>query len=499
MDIQSFRKLVEQDPAVQKRGISPYTRQFLLGSCCVEQRTTDAGRALGPGYSRTVVETVVNELITDEERALIFPTAYCLGSRIALQPDDQQAKAVLNHLSETHGAEDPQDKVKAIKTDIKAWTGFGFEDFRKVEGSVATKVLCMLYRFRTDIYSRLSSLLKSPRDRGGTASFEFRDAYPLKVEGRSSGFAKRNVAYIADLKANMSFEMGREYEQLRQILDHFLACFESRVFLPIILVAKGYRPNSLKIKYKIDELLPPGLEKRPARLDVELFLALTLLELEHRLIATDALVEFLGSPQAEIPLSSVPEPTPAFLLPSSQYTYRDVRALVTQITGLTADNASFQEAWELSSVVLMLSGRDGEPHLFFIERVAAILSILGKGIRHLDYKSKWKGWTETSTKPWHYLMKAKKTVEIADLRAAIGGMPHAYHEFWFQRYMRVLYLCVGEEGIWRKGNADASYEIGRVIEVFRSHSLDDATAYIQNYLQFKSANAQAQNAIVASS
>lgn len=497
MDTQLFRKLIEQDPAVQKCGISPYTRQFLLGPCCVEQRTTDTGRTLGHGYSRTVVETVVNELITDEERALIFPSAYCLGSRIPLQADSQQARAVLNHLCEAHGTYDPQEKVKAIKTDIKAWTGFGFEDFRKVEGSVATKVLCMLYRFRTDIYSRLSSLLKSPRDGGGTASFEFRDAYPLKVEGQSSGFARRNVAYIADLKANMSFEMGREYEQLRQILDRFQACFESRVFLPIILVAKGWRPASSQVKNKIDELLPLGLEKRPARLDVELFLALTLLELEHRLVATDALVEFLGSPQAEIPLSSVPEPIAAFLWPPSQYTYRDVRALVTQISGLTADNASFQEAWELSGVVLMLSGKDGDTHLYFIERVAAILSVLGKGIRHLDYKSKWKGWTETSTKPWYYLMKAKKAVERGDLQAAVGGMPHAYREFWFQRYMRVLYLCVGEEGIWKNGNADNSYEIGRVIEVFRSHSIADAIAHIQTYLRFKASSSQAQSVKVA--
>jgi hypothetical protein len=79
-------------------------------------------------------------------------------------------------------------------------------------------------------------------------------------------------------------------------------------------------------------------------------------------------------------------------------------------------------------------------------------------------------------------MKAKKAVGREDLQTAVGGMPHAYREFWSQRYMRALYLCVGEEGIWKKGNADASYEIGRVIEVFRSHSLDDATAHIQNYL-----------------
>lgn len=383
MDVQAFRKLIEQEPVVQKCGISPYTHDFLLGRAYVAQRTTDIPRILGGGeYPRSVVEVVVNELIAEEERAQIFPSAYCLGSRLPLQSEDQKTRSVLNYLSEFPGADDPQDKVKAIKADIKKWTGFGFEDYRKVEGSIATKVLCALYRFRTNIYPRLSSLLKSPRH-GGKASFEFRDAYPLKVDGRSSEFAKRNVTYIADLKANMTFEMGSEYDELRETLDLLLTFHEAREFVPLNLVAEGRQPDKQsRIRVIICELLPVGSDKRPARLDVELFLTLTLLQLEHRLIATDAMVELLRSPQAEIPLSSVPEPNASYFCLPPKYTYHCVWDSVMQISGITLDNPSFAEAWKLSDIVCVLSGSVPRDFMF-IERVAAILCVLGQGIRHL--------------------------------------------------------------------------------------------------------------------
>lgn len=81
-------------------------------------------------------------------------------------------------------------------------------------------------------------------------------------------------------------------------------------------------------------------------------------------------------------------------------------------------------------------------------------------------------------------MKAKDARERGDLNEYIERMPHAHREFWFQRHKRALYLCVGVEEFWETCNADFSYLFDRMIKVFRSHSLGEATTHVQNYLRF---------------
>jgi hypothetical protein len=495
MDVRLFRAIIEKSTATQRGDVSPYSREFLFDDRFIALRTIDGGRILGADYARTVLETVVNTLITGEERRAAFPSPYELGSRVSIPPDAQKTQKVLDYLHSIYD-HDPQDRIKSIKQAIRIWTGFGFQCFFDIDGSIATKVLCALYRFRTNNYSRLSSLLEPPRRRG-RFSFEFRDAYPSRGSGRSYELARRNVSYIADLKARMTFEMTGDHEELRQILERLLIDFENRYFVPPLVVAQGWRLKSDAARSVICELLPLGARCKPARLDVELFIMLTLLEIEHRLLATDELVSFMASEEAKIPIATVPIPSSDWFLPPERYRFHTVQALVEHITALRFPESDFREAWNVSDVLLALTGVPDESGPRLLRRVAAIISVAGEDIRTLNYETWWQGQTEISVRPWHYLTAAAKTGHAGNWRQAINDMPYGYREFWFQRFHCVLYRCMQAEQIWSEGNANASFEIQRVIALFRTHDLDKALELARRYIHHKEKNSAMQNEMIA--
>ncbi len=490
MDNDELRRQVQAQSEVQQCSEGPFSRAFLRGRAWVHVRTLDTMRYKWVHETHSLVELICNYLLTEDERSEVFPSNYDLGNLHALDAESTRTARVTEYLKAAY-QRDPKPLLKSVKEDIKAWTGHDFKDYRDVDDSIAIKVLCAIYEFRVLIYSRLTSLLGSPTSEDGYSS-EFRSAWPVEIHGESADKARNIVSAISDLKAMMTFQMGREDHSLRRVMLLLQGQFESRTFPHVLSTMKGYRVAKELAMQKVSEYLPQGPGTEAGRLDRDLFVHLTLLEIEHKRYATDALVGFLKTDDSIPALKSLALGR-EWLYDESEFNDKTIFGLVADITGVSIEQGDWQSWWDCSTVILSMRFEHSKSATL-IERFAALVTIAGASIRQLEYPIWWKGYTSISQRPWLYLMNAVDSLPRLGVSGAIDTIPYGYREFWTQRYFLIVHRCMEAEEVWSDCNTCASNEIRMVVDMFRTTGISDAIELASDYIQYKVENSAEQTA-----
>ncbi|MDT3716701.1 hypothetical protein QVM48_16950 [Pseudomonas soli] len=491
MDVEQLRQQVQQQSEIQACLEGPFSRKFLRDRSWIHVRTLDTIAYKWPGNAQSLVELIVNNLITDIERIEIFPSPYDMGSHHQLTPENTRPARVMSYLKSFPENREPKQTLKSISDDIKSWTGYDIKAFREVDSSITAKVLCALYEFRLRVRPTLTSLLKTPRAGDGYSS-EFRSTWPFVATGESTNKAWDIVATVADLKAIMTFQMGPEHNELRWVMLLLQLQFESRSFVNPLVLLKGYRGVKHDTICKLKEMLPIVLGTTPARLDVALYVHLTLLEIEHKLYAADALVEFLKADNS-IPILQSLELGKEWLYDESEYPASTIFALVFDITGIEVGNEHKEFYWHCSTLVLTMRFQESNA-VTMVERFSALVSVLGARVQEIEYPIWWKGYTGVSTRPWHYLRKAVEGLSETGVMGAVDTIPYGYREFWAQRYSLVLHRGMEAYEMWEDSNECASHEIRLVIDMFRAADIDAAINIASSYIREKVDNAAIQAA-----
>lgn len=445
--------------------------------------------------TNSLVELICNYLLTEDERNEVFPSLYDLGNPHAVNAKKSRTARVSEYLKATY-QRDPKSLMKSIKTDIRAWTGHDFKDYFDIDASIATKVLCSIYEFRILIYPRLTSLLKNPTSKDGYSS-EFRSAWPVEVDGASADKARNIVSAISDLKAMMTFQMSHEDDSLRCVMQLLKGQFDSRSFPHVLSTMKGYRIAKELVMPQLNEYLPRGPGIMAGRLDRDLFVHLTLLEIEHKRYATDALVEFLKTDDSIPALDSLGLGR-EWLYGESEFDDQTIFGLVAEITGVSIKQENWQSYWDCSTLVLSMRFEESN-NVTLIERFSALVTLAGSSIQQLEYPIWWKGYTSISRRPWLYLMNAVDSLPRLGVSDAIDTIPYGYREFWTQRYFLIVHRCMEAEEVWNNVNTCASNEIRMVVDMFRTTEIDVAIKLASTYIQHKVENSTEQTTKIMAS
>tara|TARA_B100001059_G_scaffold174199_1_gene174437 strand:- start:259 stop:1746 length:1488 start_codon:yes stop_codon:yes gene_type:complete len=490
VDNDELRRQIQEQPEIQRCSEGPFSRAFLRGREWVHVRTLDTMRYKWVHETHSLVELICNYLLTENERSEVFPSSYDLGNLHSLDTESTRTARVTEYLIASY-QRDPKRLLKSIKEDIKAWTGHDFKDYRKIEDSIAIKVLCAIYEFRVLIYPRLTSLLRTPTSEDGYSS-EFRSAWPVEIHGESADKARNIISAISDLKAMMTFQMGREDDGLRRVMLLLQGQFESRTFPHVLSTMKGYRVAKDLALRTLSEYLPLGPGTAIDRLDRDLFVHLTLLEIEHKRYATDALVRFLKADESIPALKSL-ELGREWLYDESELNYQNIFGLVADITDVSIEQGGWQSWWNCSTLILSMRFEQSE-RVTLIERFAALVASAGASVRQLEYPIWWKGYTSISQRPWLYLMNAVESLPKLGVSCAIDTIPYGYREFWTQRYFLIVHRCMEAEEVWSDCNACASNEIKMVVDMFRTTGINKAIELASGYIRHKVENSAEQTA-----
>ncbi|WP_434141382.1 hypothetical protein JQR84_23675 (plasmid) [Pseudomonas luteola] len=488
MENDELRRKIQAHPEIQKCSEGPFSRAFLRGRAWINTRTLDTVCYKWIHETHSLVELICNYLLTKDERNEVFPSNYDLGSLQKLNTASTRTARVSEYLKAAY-ERDPKPLLKSVKEDIKAWTGYDFKDYCEVDNSIATKVLCAIYEFRVLIYPRLTSLLENPTSEDKYSS-EFRSAWPVEIDGTSADKARSIVSTISDLKAMMTFQMSREDDDLRRLMLLLQSQFESRTFPDVLSTMKGYRVAKEQSMRRVHQYLPKGPGARVGRLDRVLFVHLTLLEIEHKRYATDALVEFLKTDDSIPALKSL-ELCREWLYDEGEFDDQTIFGLVADITGVLIEQEDWQSYWNCSTLILSMRFvfRNSAT---LIERFAALVTLVGSSIQQLEYPIWWKGYTSISRRPWLYLKNAMDSLPRLGVTNAIDSIPYGYREFWTQRYYLIVHRCMEAEEVWSDCNTCESNEIRMVVDMFRSTGIDEAIELASDYIQYKVENSLEQ-------
>ncbi|SFL49947.1 hypothetical protein SAMN04244574_04498 [Azotobacter beijerinckii] len=440
--------------------------------------------------TQSLVELISNFLLTDDERNAVYPSRYDMGNLLPLDADSARPVRVSAYLLNAFRRE-PKPLIRSVKDDIKQWTSHEFKAYYDFDPSIATKVLCSIYEFRVFNYPRLTSLLEGPKPSKNYSS-EFRSVWPFDANGGAAEKAREIVAVVADLKAMMTFQMGRDHVDLKQVMLLLQCQFESRSFPHVLSTLKGYRPVKGQVMWALRGLLPKGQGTAIGRLDQALFIHLTLLEVEHKLYATDALVEFLKT-DISIPSLQPLELGREWLYSENKYTDYQIFELLSDIAGISIERQHWQLYWNFSTLVLAMRFQEAE-EISLIERFAALVTVSGATVQGLEYSIWWKGYKSISQRPWYYLKNAVESLPEAGVVGAIDTIPYGYREFWSQRYSLIVHRCLEAEEVWVDCNACASEEVRMVVEMFRTSDISTAIQQANVYIQAKAENSRAQSA-----
>lgn len=182
--------------------VNAISKDYLLSAKYLEHRNVLGSRIIGGGIANNSLEEIVNNGLTVEERKEIFTSAYEIGSKVEIISDDLKEVFLLEYLVAEYGGESPEDKIKAIKREIKKLTNIDFKKYAEKDRSIAFKVLCLFYRVMICNYNRIFSLINVDATNDKSA-FEFRDNYPIM----SCDMSKRNSALISEVKASLLFDL----------------------------------------------------------------------------------------------------------------------------------------------------------------------------------------------------------------------------------------------------------------------------------------------------
>lgn len=490
VDLEKLREQVQEQPEVQQCPEGPFSRAFLRGHARIGVRTLDTMAYKWPKNSQSLVELIVNYLLTDDERGMVFPSAYDMGNRQILDSESTRPARISEYLQVLFTGRAPKPLLKSVKDDIKQWTGHEFRAYWAFDRSIATKVLCGLYEFRAWNRPTLTSLLQR-LEPARSFSSEFRSAWPFTSDGESARKAREIVAVVADLKAMMTFQMGSDHDHMRQVLLLLQCQFETRSFPHVFSTLKGYRPMKAQVIQELTTWLPQGSAKAAGRLDQALYIYLTLLEIEHKLHATDALVEFLST-DSSIPVLTNLEPSGELLYDENEIDAHQIFDGLESITGIHIERQERQFYWNCSSLVLAMSLRVSE-EISLVERFSALAAVSGTRVQELEYPIWWKGYKSISQRPWFYLTSAVEALSENTIDSVIDTVPYGYREFWAQRYSLIVHRALRAEEVWLDCNYCASEEIRMVVEMFRSMDADVAVQHADAYIQMKIDNSRRQS------
>lgn len=465
MDVVKLRALVQHRPEVQKCLAGPFSQTFLRSHAWIQVRTIDTMPYNSIYNTQTLVELISNFLLTDNERKEVYPSQYQMGNLDPLQASSARLVHAYTYLWNEFKRE-PKPLIRSIKNDIKQWTGHEFKAYYEFDKSISTKVLCSIYEFRISNYPRLTSLLEAPQPCKSYSS-EFRSMWPFSADGESTEKAREIVAAVADLKSMMTFQMKHYHDDLKQVLFLLQCHFESRNFPHVLSTMKGYRPIKEKVIRELSRLLPRGRGTTIERLDKVLFVHLTMLEIEHKRYATDALVEFLKTDSSIPSLKKPLELGREWLYNENKFTDHQIFELLSDITGIIIEQPQWQLYWDFSTLVLGMRFQEAVD-ISLIERFAALVTVVGIPVQRLEYSIWWKGYKSISQRPWYYLSNALEILSEAGVSRAIDTIPYGYREFWSQRYSLILHRCLEAEDVWVICNICASEEIRMVLDMFRT-------------------------------
>ena len=404
-----------------------------------EHRTLS--RMIGDKESCNNLEFIVTQILTPDERAEVFKP-HELGSFIPLKEGAWKPAALAQLLSEFLREENLGGFDKRLKQNqswIKQVTGFSYKDHLAVQPSIAGKVLALICSQQgEDGYQQIRSLFKSPlieHDASeNKAGMAFRDSYPC-----DDPHAKRNAALISDFKARLLFEVPAELRmKVKKIYPDFCAkLHEIDLLLNKTRIASrqdgGKCYSGIVPKIITSQLATPPVRKA-ARLDLDLWLAIELMEWENHTATMERMMDFLQRHPPTVPRTDRPYRRLLLLDPECQYEEGHVfRAVQLAMEDHEVSEHVFMEAWQLAKTAVPWTAVPWDMEYIDLPRaVAGTLAVLDGSLQPHTFRAYWRGQHHQTGHLYAALMRVAK--KGGDWQAE----PEEFREYWYWRTYQVL-------------------------------------------------------------
>lgn len=430
------------------------------------------GRMLGGGpESTSQLYTIVNELITNEERDLIFPGFFDLGN-LKQPPEKLKTYKALEDEIRNESKVEAHDRLKKIKKLASTILGRRFSEFFSEDKTKTLKVLKTLYRFQSE-QNKIFTLLAPPRI-SKKPSYEIRDCYG--IDGSTE-----EVLLLSDLKTHCSFEIPRErlasinntYGSMRELMDNV-----DRILSQKAVVESG--GNLQRFTQTIKDLITRVQDvlhiedQEPARLpiDEQLYTYLTRIEFDHHTEGNEKLhSEILEhSPPFGEATSLIaelahhiklPHPKPQHLLINAETCetqFRDnanaFKWFYSELLGREIDNCIFEKALPLfGKFCKILSFAKLEKNINMSLVLGAMALVLSELHKNTPYQPYWYGKGTMSGGLQEYLKAVR--FEHQNLDA-----PEGSHRYWTGRCDYFSYTMLGQADVF-KGRVHLSNAINQ--------------------------------------
>lgn len=198
-------------------GVNPFSHAFVWNPSFAPHRF----KRVSSG-GKNLLEVLLRCGLTNEERALIFPGKFDLGSHSDLKSEDCSDERVAEELNLDYGKTLTASDLRHTIDQISAVTGVRFQVHRELDRATASKVLKLFWRLKGDRRTTVLSMIHTTDD-GSSAALELTNPYPL-----GTGDLKRQL--FADVKAYLSAEIDPDrldeidatFEKVRDALDAFI-------------------------------------------------------------------------------------------------------------------------------------------------------------------------------------------------------------------------------------------------------------------------------------
>lgn len=467
---------------------NPLSAEALLSIEELEFRTL-SGRFLG-GACNGTAEFIVHNLLDIEKRMEIFASRYDLGNPKVLNKEEVRQGALIDRLAEmSNSAEDCkvnniESVLKALKYVVKDLTGKDFQSYTRTKSdnhrSYAIKALCTLYRYRMwepKIFSRFTLPKKA-----SNYNLELRDAYPLQWKDDS---ARYGVAIYSDLKQSLNFGMDSEeiktlLPSMKRLSDRYA---QSQFAAPEVLLQYLDKPKLNGLNWQRDDIvsrLPIVDVSETNRLDIDLYIGMTLREVELRLLGKNAINCLLVNDGAKVPVfpNWSAEKLMAAIYPIKLMAADRFKIEIQNLLEQSFSAHEFDTAMEryVNLRWIVKSPLDTDPSFNLLETLAAVLTCIGAHTESVRTKAYWYTKKTSSDNPIFYL---DSITDFSD----ISKVPEHYLEYWFRRFMLVMYRLVGREDLWHHHNDLEQLEGERIIKIYRSQDAFSAARIVNAYFE----------------
>ena len=469
-----------------KHAKDPLSAEALLDPRELEFRTVKT-RIIG-GPCKGVAEFIVHELLDDIKKKTIFTSPYELGNPEILNEKAVRQGPLVNYLEHQYNdieIKDVESVLKLLKRVVRDLTGHEFRSYTQlqddkrdlVKHSFAIKALCTLYRYRTwepKIFSRFSKP-KSPDN----CNLELRDSYPLHWSDDS---ARTGVALFSDLKQSLTFGMSmEEVRTILPIMEKVSIRYLQSIFSPPEVLALYLNNPNLEnihlLESDIMDILPLGDDEIFNRLDIDLYIRLVLRAVELRLLGKERINQFLVSQDANVPVFrewSLEKLVSIIRARKNEdaIAFKDsVQLFIGKHLTDEEIEMAFNRAGKLA--LIFQSPIQKDKRLNYLEELAAFIACIESV--PVRTKAYWYGKENSSNNPLFYLDSLENV-------SSLDNCPEHYQEYWYRRYMLVMYRLVGKEDLWLSHIALEQFEGKQIIRVFQTHDTFSAIKIIENYI-----------------